>query len=335
MRAPDWWWQPRPTVTAWLLAPLGAGYGALTAARMARSGVRLGVPVICVGNLVAGGAGKTPTALAIAVLLQKSGARPAFLSRGYGGTSGRAVLRVDPALHRAAQAGDEPLLLAAAAPTFVGADRRLAAQAAVAAGADVLIMDDGLQNPSLAKAFALAVIDGRTGLGNGLCLPAGPLRAPPPRQWPFLSAVCVIGDGPAGAQAAALATAAGKPVLTARLAPDPAVIDALRGRRLLAFAGIGRPSKFTDTLREEGLDVVGLRAFPDHHPFSAADRDGLQRDAAAAGALLVTTAKDRVRLPPDFPAQAVPVGLVFDRPADLRAALSAALRAHHAGKAVA
>ena len=324
MKAPAFWWTEERTPAARLLAPAGAIYGALTAARMGRTGASARVPVLCVGNLVAGGAGKTPAALALGRLLQERGHRPAFLSRGYGrARSGRAraVLAVDAATHTADVVGDEPLLLAQVAPTFVAADRRLAAREAVARGADMLILDDGLQNPALRKDWTLAVADGASGLGNGLCLPAGPLRAPVARQWPFVSMLCVIGPGEPGRALARIAAGAGVPVVTARLDADPAVLAGLAGRRLLAFAGIGRPEKFYATLRDAGLQLAATRSFPDHHRFRPGELHDLAREASDRGALLVTTAKDRVRLPPDHPAQAVPVRLAFDRPAALADAL--------------
>lgn len=323
MMAPAFWWSKERTLAATLLAPAGVLYGALTAARMSRPGTSAGVPVLCVGNLVAGGAGKTPTALALGRMLQARGRRPAFLSRGYGrAASSSDVLAVDAASHTADTVGDEPLLLAEVAPTFVAADRRRAAREAVAHGADMLILDDGLQNPALAKTWTLAVTDGASGLGNGLCLPAGPLRAPVARQWPCVSMLCVIGQGEPGQVLARAATQAGVPVVTARIEADADALAGLAGRRLLAFAGIGRPEKFYATLREAGLDLAATRSFPDHHRFRAGDLQILTREASRLGALLVTTEKDHIRLPPDFPAQPVHVRLAFDQPAAIEAALS-------------
>ena len=328
-RAPNFWWTGSPTLAARLLQPAGAIYGTLTARRMAHPGLVLPVPVVCVGNLVAGGAGKTPTALALAGLLRDEGHRPAFLSRGYGRDLPRsqrdAVIRVDPALHGVKTVGDEPLLLAAAAPTYVAVDRRRAARQAMDDGATVLILDDGLQNPALAKTLSLAVVDGASGIGNGMCLPAGPLRAPLARQWPFVHALCVIGEGRLGDGVAAKAAAQGLPVLRARLRPDPAVVTRLKGVPLLGFAGIGRPEKFFTTLDDCGLTLLGRRAFPDHHAFTTEQRDALWTEAAALGAQLVTTAKDRVRLPADFPATVLPVVLEFENPEALRGLLASRL----------
>jgi tetraacyldisaccharide 4'-kinase len=326
MRAPDFWWQPTPSLTAKLLRPAGALYGALTAARMARAGAQAAVPVICIGNLVAGGAGKTPTALAVARMLQAMGHRPAFLSRGYGrkiASNTPPVFQVDLGQHDADICGDEPLLLSRLAPTFVAADRVAAADMAVAAGATMLVLDDGLQNPALAKTFSIAVVDGVTGIGNRLCLPAGPLRAPVARQWPFVSYLCVIGEGEPGRRVAEAARAAGIPAGSARLEPEAATLTRLRGQRLYAFAGIGRPQKFFATLEAAGLAMAGRQAFPDHHRFEPRELDQLRRSAEQAGALLITTTKDRMRLPAAFEALTLPVELVFNDAAGLYASLAA------------
>ena len=327
MRAPAFWWREGAGGAATLLKPVGALYGAVTARRMARAGERAAVPVVCVGNLVAGGAGKTPAAIAVATILRHLGHSPAFLSRGHGRNRAAArddsVLRVEPGRDDARSCGDEPLLLAAVAPTYVAVDRREAAQAAITGGATILVMDDGLQNPALVKDFTLAVADGVVGVGNGLCVPAGPLRAPVARQWPFVSMLCVVGEGAAGERLSAGATKAGLPMCAARVEPDKAVVAALSGQCLYAFAGIGRPEKFYTTLKDEGLAVVGQQDFPDHHAFTAVDLENLRHRAEQAGALLVTTAKDMVKLPPDFPAVAVPIMLVLDDAEALTARLAA------------
>ena len=318
-QAPRFWWTAEKTLAARLLWPAGALYGAVTTRRMARAGRRVGVPVICVGNFVAGGAGKTPTAMKVARKLIARGERPAFLSRGYGGTSDRSgVLRVDPERHRASEAGDEPLLLGRVAPTFVSADRCAAARAAIAAGATVLVLDDGLQSPALDRDAAIAVVDGEAGVGNGLCIPAGPLRAPLDRQWPTVSLLCVLGAGTAGWELSARASSLGVPTCRAWLRPDAAALAGLQGRRLYAFSGIGRPEKFFSTLEEQRLSLVGRRAFPDHHAFGERDRLSLLDQARRLGADLVTTEKDRVRLPADFPVLTLPVVLEFadDHPVD-------------------
>jgi tetraacyldisaccharide 4'-kinase len=224
------------------------------------------------------------------------------------------------------QVGDEPLLLARVAPCFVARDRRIAAQAAIAAGASVLVMDDGLQNPALAKDFSFALIDGGAGFGNGLCVPAGPLRAPPARQLPHVSAVVFV-DGVSDASVAAHDAVAGKIVLNARLEPDPLVAANLRNQNVLAFAGIGRPEKFFATLRALGARVVVARAFADHQAYRPAQLDALFAEAASLGLTPVTTEKDFVRLTPAQAAKvtALPVALRFDEAGKVEALLTDAL----------
>jgi tetraacyldisaccharide 4'-kinase len=262
---------------------------------MRQPGIQAPRPVICIGNFTVGGSGKTPVALAVAALLAEAGERPFFLTRGYGGRLAGPV-RVDPAVHTPNDVGDEPLLLAHAAPTIVSRNRPAGARLAVETGAGALVMDDGLQNPSLAKDLSLAVIDAATGVGNGLPLPAGPLRAPLDAQWPQVGAVIVVGDGEAGEALAHEAERREKPVLRARIAPEPVAASGLRGRRVLAFAGIARPPKFFETLESCGATVERRHAFPDHHPYAAAEVNGLVAEAAAEGLTPVTTEKDRVRL---------------------------------------
>ena len=290
MREPGFWDRPGSTAGS-LLAPFAAIYGAVAARRMARPGAAAGVPVLCIGNLTVGGAGKTPTAIAVAKLLAEAGARPFILSRGYGGRLAGPV-RVDPSLHGATDVGDEPLLLARAAPTIVARDRVAGAQAARAAGASVIVMDDGFQNPSLNKDASIAVVDGRRGIGNGQVLPAGPLRAPLDVQLARAHALLVIGEGPGDA----LAAAAPLPVFHGRLEPDPAALAALRGCKVLAFAGIGDPEKFFATLTDAGIDVRVRKAFPDHHRYRRAEAADLIERAGREGLALVTTEKDLVRL---------------------------------------
>ncbi|MGO4711593.1 tetraacyldisaccharide 4'-kinase [Bradyrhizobium sp. 2TAF24] len=294
MREPAFWhrgssWQSR------LLSPLGAVYGGLTARRMARPGTRVGIPVICVGNYHLGGAGKTPTVLALADLLRGMGERPWVVSRGYGGRLAGPVI-VDPARHGAADVGDEPLMMADRLPVVVARRRDQGAQLARAQGASVILLDDGFQNPSLEKDAALIVIDSRRGLGNGCVFPAGPLRAPLPPQLARTDALLVVGDGDAAQPVVDLVAARGKPVLQGHLRPDPASLAALVGRRVLAFAGIGDPQRFFATLRAAGVDVVETEAFPDHHPFVGPELAALAGRAARGDLTLVTTDKDLARL---------------------------------------
>lgn len=333
MRAPAFWWKPAPDALTHVLSPLGALYGAIAARRMQRPGERVGVPVICIGNFVAGGAGKTPTAIALARALIDAGSRPFFLSRGYGAAKRVASpIVVDPASHRAADVGDEPLLLARVAPAVVCADRVAGARMAVANGASVIVMDDGLQNPSLAKDFRLAVVDGAVGMGNGLCIPAGPLRAPLDAQLAQTDAMIVIGGDSGATDSGAHALRMSIPVARAHLAADADAVEALRGKRVLAFAGIGRPDKFFDTLAQTGAEIAAARAFADHHPYSNEELVTLRSQAARLDAALVTTEKDLARIGGADDIASLPVTLKPEDP-DLFAALAAAAMARAGIKA--
>ena len=294
MKAPGFWWR-KPGLAARLLQPASLAYGAVAARRMARPGARSSVPVICIGNVTVGGSGKTPTAIHVASMLRSMGRKPAFLTRGYGGTLGGPIL-VDPALHGFREVGDEALLLARHCLTVVARDRPAGAAFAASLEADVVVMDDGLQNPSLVKDLAIAVFDGTVGIGNGLPLPAGPLRAPLVAQLPRIDAVLVIGPGEAGTSVAALARGRGLPVFHGGLRPEPEAAARLRGRRVLAFAGIGRPGKFYETLREIGAELVETRSFADHHAYRESEIADLLQASEKAGLLAVTTEKDLVRL---------------------------------------
>ena len=328
MKAPRFWTAPHPTVLARALAPIGALYGRAAAQRMGGPGMRAGAPVICVGNFVAGGAGKTPAALALGRMLIADRRAVAFLSRGYGGERRELPILVDPSRHSVGAVGDEPLLLARVAPTFVGADRVQSARMAVHAGADVLLMDDGLQNPALAKDLAFAVVDGDTGFGNGLCVPAGPLRAPLAAQADYVAALIVVGGGDRAVEDIRSAVP-GKTLFRAGLEPDALAAAPLIGREVVAFCGIARPEKFYATLRRIGAQIVATRDFADHHPFSAREFQQLHDQAARRGALLVTTEKDLVRLTGEQSRAVLtlPVTLRFDDPDGLRRILRRALAA--------
>jgi tetraacyldisaccharide 4'-kinase len=294
MREPAFWYRP-PSLTSLLLAPLGAVYGLVTGQRMQGEGLDAGIPVICVGNYHVGGAGKTPAVLALTKLLRDLGETPVVLSRGYGGRL-RGPVMVDPARHQAEDVGDEPLMLARTVPVVVARDRIDGVALAKSQAATVILMDDGFQNPAIAKDASLIVIDGDRGLGNGRVFPAGPLRAPLRPQLDRTDALVVIGDGPAAAPVAAAVAARAKPVLSAQLRPDEATVRSLSGKRVLAFAGIGDPDRFFRTLRGCGIEVVRERAFPDHHPFSEDEVAELIAEAKRDGLTPVTTEKDLVRL---------------------------------------
>jgi tetraacyldisaccharide 4'-kinase len=271
-------------MAAALLAPLGWLYGASVAfkARTARP-FDPGMPVICVGNLTAGGSGKTPIAIAIAEMLRARGHKPYFLTRGYGGSERGPAMASRG--HSAAVMGDEALLLARTAPTIVARDRAAGARLAKEKGATVIVMDDGHQNFSIAKTLSLVVVDGETGFGNGYQIPAGPLREPVAQGLARADAVIFVGDG-----APDLGGYSG-PVLRAHLKAEG---DAFAGKTVFAFAGIGRPEKFFASLEDGGAAVVGSCFFPDHHPYS--ENEIIQLRAVAGEAMLVTTEKDFVRL---------------------------------------
>jgi tetraacyldisaccharide 4'-kinase len=307
MRAPGFW--QHDGLLPRLLTPFSWGYAAATARRMARPGWRAPVPVICCGNATAGGSGKTTLALDLAARL--SGRKVAFLTRGHGGQGRGRVDAPDPK-----RFGDEAVLLAQVAPTYVDPDRAAAARLAVADGAGLLIMDDGLQNPGLAKDLSILVIDGQAGFGNGRVIPAGPLREPVAAAAARCQAAVLIGADRTGALDQ---LPKGLPVLRARLV----AAGAPAGARVLAFAGIGRPEKFAETLRGAGVEVAGLRSFPDHHRYSERDLDGLRAEARAMGAALVTTPKDAVKLPAGF-AAVVGVALEWDDAAALLALMPGA-----------
>ncbi|MBM3502817.1 MAG: tetraacyldisaccharide 4'-kinase [Alphaproteobacteria bacterium] len=294
MRAPEFWGNPRSRI-ADLLSPLAGLYS--LAGRLHRGfvrPVRSPVPVICVGNVVAGGAGKTPTAIAVARFLKQRGRQPHLITRGYGGNLPGPV-RV--ASHGAAAVGDEALLLAEVAPTWVARDRVAGANAAVAAGADVLVLDDGLQNPALVKDVSLLVVDGGYGFGNGRRIPAGPLRELPVEAGKRASAVVLVADD-GGDVVRPDDLLWGPPVYVARLAPTSSIAT-LADQALVAFAGIGRPQKFFNTLVAAGCRVVGAYTFPDHHVYRDDEIMKLVEIAVSRQAKLVTTTKDAVRLPTD------------------------------------
>ena len=323
MREPAFWHGPA-SLKSHLLQPLAALYGAIAARRMRRKGIDAGIPVFCVGNYHMGGAGKTQTVLVLAKLLRELGEVPVVLSRGYGGQL-RGPVKVDPSRHSAADVGDEPLMLAERLPVVIARNRADGAALARSQGASVLVMDDGFQNPAIVKDASLIVIDSHRGLGNGKVFPAGPLRAPLGPQIARTDALVVVGDGVAAKMLATEMAVRGKPVLAARLKPDDASLSSLQGRRVLAFAGIGDPARFFNTLRTCGLDVVRERAFPDHHVFSQADIEGLLSGAKRNGLILATTEKDMARLKlrgelPVWAQAVVPFGvtLEFDDAASLR-----------------
>ncbi len=295
MRAPDFWGGDGSGLLPLLLSPLASLYGAATARRMARPGWQAPVPVICCGNATAGGAGKTTVALDIGRRLANRGVAVHFLLRGYGGRL-KGPVRVDPRLHDSQAVGDEALLLAAERPAWISADRGLGAQAAVAAGAQIILMDDGLQNPTLLKDLSLLIIDGTFGFGNNRIIPAGPLREPVAVAAARCRAAVIIGEDETNAEAL---LPPGMRILRAHLRPGPEA-EMLAGQPVHAFCGIANPKKFFATLAEAGAVVAGRSAFADHYPFDAGDMRDILAEAESLRAIPVTTRKDFVRIPPAF-----------------------------------
>lgn len=304
---PAWWYRSQPTVQGFALAPIGHLFGTVARARYRLATAYLSkLPVICVGNFTAGGTGKTPVSLEIAERLRALGEKPAFLTRGYGGVA-KGPVWVDGKRHTAVETGDEPLLLARAAPTLVARDRKSGAQAIEErGGATVIVMDDGLQNPLLAKDLTFAVVDQGRGLGNGRIIPAGPLRASLPFQATLCDAIILNG----GAEKREAANELLEKVLT-RIDCGPVLHahveatgdnDWIRGANILAFAGIGNPQRFFNLL-SSAMSLTTV-AFPDHQMLTSEDAQTLLDRAQTAGSILLTTEKDWVRLSGQSPATA-------------------------------
>ncbi len=291
--APSFWFASRG-VLACILSPFGYLYSRVANRRMTGKPQYVSkVPVLCIGNYVAGGAGKTPTAIAIAKIAREMGLRPGFLSRGHGGQL-KGPQIVDLKNHTADAVGDEPLVLATYATTVVSVDRPAGAKLLEEHDVDLIIMDDGLQNPKLHKDHTIAVVDGRRGLGNGFAIPAGPLRGSITAQMGMTDSVLVIGEGDPGISAIRTAAKMAKPVLSAWIVEQRS--NVFDGASVYAYCGIADPQKFIISLEKVGCEVVGHRFFPDHHPFQDQQCQEMITEANRLNAKLVTTQKDAARL---------------------------------------
>lgn len=312
LKVPKFWYQP-PGLLSAICTPIAAGYNLVHRLRqITTTPYKAKVPVICVGNFTVGGAGKTPTVMALVPLLQKQKVEGIhILTRGYGGSLKGPSL-VDPQQHSFYDVGDEALLLAQVAPTWVGSDRIASARAAQQAGAKLILMDDGAQNPTLHKDLCVMVIDGKQALGNGCLFPAGPLREKQEQGLRRKHIVVMIGQ-----DQHKLGQTMGKLVFTATIVPEQNSITQIEGKKLLAFAGLGFPDKFFQTLSDHGADFIETKSFPDHHPYREQDLFPLLQRAQEKKALLVTTEKDKMRVPASLQGKVTSfkIQLIFDNPA--------------------
>ncbi|MZR31143.1 tetraacyldisaccharide 4'-kinase [Sneathiella litorea] len=313
MKTPQFWQRDSNSLLPQLLTPAAWLYGAVSRFhRSLQKGESVSVPVICIGNVVAGGAGKTPTAVAIARFLLAEGKRPHFLTRGYGGSISEPT-RVVLDVHTYQDVGDEPLILAETAPTWVAKDRAAGARAAAEAGADVIIMDDGFQNPSLVKDLSLLVLDAEYGVGNGRLLPAGPLRENLAAGLARADAVILVGNEVSNVLKIQLNNF--KPVFASKLAPKPSS-EVIGGEKVVAFAGIGRPEKFFASLREVGCELIKCFSYADHHIYNKDEIMTMVEQSSNENAVLVTTRKDYVRLPVEAKMMVTvfDVDMIFEKP---------------------
>lgn len=289
---PPFWFE-KPSFKSWLLWPISYLYNrGATLKMLSTASTKVDVPVLCIGNFVAGGGGKTPTALAFAKSLKARGFKPGFLSRGYGGRVNVPTL-VDRKKFNALDVGDEPLLLAKMAKTVVSADRVAGAKLLIKNGCNFIIMDDGFQNPSLNKDFCLVVVDSRRGIGNGFTIPAGPLRADIQTQITKTDSVLIVGSDNGADEIIRKTARSGKPIYHSNLVMEKP--EQWENKSLIAFAGIADPEKFFESLRKQGAKLELIRSFGDHHYFHKDEILEMLDRAKHLKAKLVTTAKDYVR----------------------------------------
>ena len=316
MKAPAFWYQEK-SILAKTLNPLGRLYGWSVARRFKRvNPYQANVPVICVGNLSVGGTGKTPVCLALGKMMKEMKIPFFFLNHGY--KSNQKGVLVDVKKMSAIDVGDEAMLLAAVAPTVVDNHRARGAQVAERAGAKALIMDDGFQNPSLIKTISFIVADGKTGFGNGRLIPAGPMRESVEKGLLRADAVIIAGSDDWGVQKTVQKFAPDMPIFSGHFEPDSKIIQKLQGKKVMAFAGIGRPNKFFDMLVGHGVLVAKKAVFPDHYDYTRFDLENLI--AEADGLTLVTTTKDFVKVPQNLKSRVIAVSgeFVFDKPESIQ-----------------
>ncbi len=314
MHSPKFWNKEKSIWTT-LLKPISAIYAMITRRRVAKKGYKASVPVICVGNIFVGGVGKTPVCLALGELLHTKGKSFYYLNHGY--KADKQNVLVDKRTHSALDVGDEALLLSETAPTIVNHQRAKGAKLAEKWGAKALIMDDGFQNPSLQKDFSFVVVDGKKGFGNECVLPAGPLREPALEGLKRANAVILVGKDTWGVQFYLERNGVNLPILTGHFELDETVVSLFKGKNVFAFAGLGNPQKFYQSLQDKDIFVVGTEDFPDHYYYTRFDIEDIKKKAK--GLPLLTTEKDGVKLPKDVRQNVfvMPGKFIFDKPEDV------------------
>lgn len=307
--SPRFWWSSQKFMRH-LLFPFSIIYGYFADRTMKRKNVpSVSMPVLCVGNFTLGGTGKTPVVIALTNTAKRLGLKPGIVSRGYGGKIKHSRC-VDLARDKARDVGDEPILLAQHATVAVGTDRIQSAKLLQNEGCNFILMDDGFQSRRMVIDFAVLVIDGLRGLGNGAVFPAGPLRAPLKTQLAYANSLIMIGTGDRSHEIPQLAKQADKPLTHARL--TPLVKDNVKGKSFLAFAGIGNPEKFFCSIRELQGKVVKTMVYADHHFFTDRDLDDINNAANNNNLFIATTAKDFVRIKGDKKDKLLEKLYVFD-----------------------